>query len=401
MKKIHLWPEELFEENNLTTISATIEYPDQSRQTLWYRIPAEYRQLIPSNCDAFVVASIMTAMNLETDLLVHGSVAPSLLQNLAEYQIAWSCWRPDQYRQIEIIAETEQELCRDLSVDRAISAFSGGVDSCFTALRHKTGNCGRVQRNLEAGLMVHGFDIPLEDQHIFNSAVKKSSLILDSIGLKLIPMATNYRQIFSLKWEDIYVSAIASCFMLLQQGYSLGLIGSGAYTYRNLHFPHGCNPITDPLLSSNSFRIIHDGAGFNRLQKIQAIAEWEAALENLRVCWEGQQLNKNCGRCEKCIRTILGFRLVKPELPGCFEQDVTDAQILSLRNLKRVPLDELKLVLDQARKNNSEQSWVNALEQCIRSNTKKSYLMPNRSLARLTSKIANKIHQFYPTRSSL
>jgi hypothetical protein len=402
MKSTHLWPEILLGNNGYTKISVTLEYPDRSRKILWYQIPSEYHHLIPDSCDAFVVASILTAMSLEHDLVVHGNVSPSLLQNLTEYQVAWSCWRPNQYKQIEILADAEQELSQTSETDRAISAFSGGVDSCFTALRHKTGSCGRVQRNLQAGLMVHGFDIPLEDQEIFDSAVKKSRLILDSIGVDLIPMTTNYRQVFSLNWEDVYVSAIASCFMLLQRGYSTGLVGSGAYTYRNLHFPHGCNPVTDPLLSSNSFRVIHDGAGFNRLEKIQAIAQWKAALEHIRVCWEGEQLDKNCGRCEKCIRTVLGFRLVNPELPECFEQDVTDTQILKLKNLRRVALDELQLILNQAKAEQIKETWVSTLEQCIQNHQPKLALKkPASPLSRLSAKISRKLNRLAVSKGSV
>ncbi|WP_375515647.1 hypothetical protein [uncultured Nostoc sp.] len=142
---------------------------------------------------------------------------------------------------------------------RAISAFSGGLDSCFTAFRHSRGKCGRSQRPLEAGLMVHGFDIPLFEQESFDRAVQKSKLTLASLGLELIPMATNFRD-FKQNWEDTHGIAVASCLMLLQGGYSIGLIpSSDPYHAVDLSWGWGSNPLTDPLLSSSTFPIIHDG----------------------------------------------------------------------------------------------------------------------------------------------
>ncbi len=39
---------------------------------------------------------------------------------------------------------------------------------------------------------------------------------------------------------------------------------------------------------------------------------------------------RNCGQCEKCMRTVLSFRLIPMDLPACFAQDVTDEQVASL-----------------------------------------------------------------------
>jgi hypothetical protein len=34
------------------------------------------------------------------------------------------------------------------------------------------------------------------------------------------------------------------------------------------------------------------------------------ALQNLRVCWKNRKGTLNCGRCEKCIRTMIGLHTV-------------------------------------------------------------------------------------------
>ncbi|MBW4648298.1 MAG: hypothetical protein KME06_06310 [Kastovskya adunca ATA6-11-RM4] len=365
MLQTHIWQEASVEANGSVTVSAKIELPKKSLR-LWYSIPVEFSTLLTDSCDPFLVAMMLPAMRHSAPLIVHGKVSPSLLQNLVEFQAAWACWRPNEYYPIEISAEVEEEI-PIIASEVAVAAFSGGVDSCFTAFRHRENRCGRQARNLQAGLMVHGFDIPLEESLVFDRAAEKSRLILDSLGMKLIPIATNYRQVLpSINWLDAYGPAIASSLMLLSRSYNVGLIGS-AFSYHNLLLPRGSNPVTDPFLSSKAFQIIHDGAGFDRLGKIKEIGHWQEATQHLRVCWQGAQKDRNCGRCEKCIRTILGFRALGLSKPACFDQDVTDEQIIGIKGLTAIQLYEMELIL-QAVKGSVTDSWVNALEKCITRN---------------------------------
>lgn len=380
MRKAHLWPEEAVEANGSTTVSVTIESHDGGRTRLWYRVPCEYAALIPPSCDSFVVATVMLAMSQASDFAVHGEVSPSLLRNLQEFQAAWACWYPQKYRKIEIMAEVEREQPNAMAEEKAIAAFSGGVDSCFTMFRHKSGRYGRLTRNLQAGLMVHGFDIPLAQQEVFERAAKKSKAMLNSLGVELIPVATNYRE-FGLNWEDVFGSAVASTLMLLRGSYTVGLVPS-SYTYKSLFLPWGSNPLTDPLLSSNAFQVIHDGTAFKRIDKIREITNFPAALQSLRVCWEGKERDRNCGRCEKCIRTILGFRVMGIGLPPCFEQDVTDRQILDIKTSKKSQVTYFEEILQAAIAAGISDSWVTTIEQCIKRNQRTAFLEESKAALR-------------------
>ncbi|MBD2346616.1 hypothetical protein H6G18_21060 [Anabaena subtropica FACHB-260] len=311
-------------------------------------------------------------MKQDKNLIIHGEVSPSLLQNLAEFQAAWCSWRPNVYKLVDIHAEVVKEPAKNTDLDKIVSTFSGGLDSCFTVFQHRTHNLVKIQRNLQAGLMIHGFDIPLEEKEVFNNAVAKSKKILSSVGAELITMTTNLRLFTKLNWENTYVTALASCLSLLQRGYTAGLIPSSSY-YNEPSRLYPSNPVTDHLLSSNSFRIIHDGAAFTRLEKIRAIANSQEVLQNLRVCWQGDQKDRNCCRCEKCIRNILHFRILGMDLPACFEKDVTEDQILRMK-VKGAQLDALKDTLKTAKSVGISDSWVQALEKCIQHNQLRIFL---------------------------
>lgn len=393
-RQMHLWQEEAVVADGAVTVGVTLELANQKQTRLWYRLPESCQESIAPSCDPYIIATILLSMKQGADVQIHGEVSPSLLQNLSEFQAAWQCWRPQVYRAVDITAEVEREQPSPPVPEGAISAFSGGVDSCFTVFRHRTGRCGRWQQDLQAAVMVRGFDIPLDQPQVFDRAFVKSQATLSSLGVKLIPVATNFKEL-PLQWEDSFGTGVASTLMLFQRQYSAGLIAS-ASPYQSLRFPWGSNPLTDPLLSTQAFRIVHDGTSCDRLEKIKGISQWPEALQNLRVCWQGQQLDRNCGRCEKCIRTILIFRALGLGLPSCFEQDVTDRQILEVKGLKKSHvLIQLQPIVEAARASGIEASWVDALSTCIQRNLRQARLNTYKETlkARLPEPIIKEIQQ--------
>jgi hypothetical protein len=41
------------------------------------------------------------------------------------------------------------------------------------------------------------------------------------------------------------------------------------------------------------------------MQKLKIVAGWDVAFQNFRVCLANVPDKLNCGRCEKCVRTML------------------------------------------------------------------------------------------------
>ena len=271
---------------------------------------------------------------------------------------------------MEIVADRELE--QPAAATGAVSAFSGGVDSCFTVFRHATGRAGRQAQTLRAGMIVHGFEIALDDGAGFEGAAAKAEAMLADLGLDLVRMATNVRD-FSQNWRYARGAGVSACLMLLQPNARTGLVPS-TEPYDLLVAPWGSHPLTDPHLSSASFQIVHDGAGWTRPDKIGEIGEWPQALEFLRVCFLAEPRDGNCGTCEKCIRTILGFRAAGLGLPPCFARDVTNTQIRSLGRLGPIEEAELRQILDAAERAGIRDSWVRAVTSVLYRNRRKDFL---------------------------
>ncbi|MEM8941147.1 MAG: hypothetical protein AAGC91_03275 [Pseudomonadota bacterium] len=365
-RTLHIWQQPVKTYNNEAELSAILEGDGFSRRTLWFRVPESFSAQLSESSDPFVIATIFLAMRCGGRVHVHGQVSSSLLENLEEFMAAWRSWRPERYNEVSLHADAEQEPAKGAPTDRAISMFSGGVDSCFTAFRHANSICGRRTQNLQTSLMVHGFDIPIDEGRAFAVAFERSKRITDSVDIKLVPVATNFRAVVDLPWRDVFGAGLASCLHVFAKAYDVAIIPS-SYTYRTATFPYGSNAITDPLLSSASLRILYDGAETKRFEKIRQLLDWPEATENLRVCWQGDQKDRNCGQCEKCIRNILAFRALEFGLPGCFDQDISDEQIYSLR-VSGSALDALRSVGVEVDKTGSREPWVKALNSAIRRN---------------------------------
>ena len=72
----------------------------------------------------------------------------------------------------------------------SLACFSGGVDSAFTIYRYAG---KRRDHRAHAGLtalMVHGFDIPVDDAQGFGRAAERAQQMLESLNVPLVLMRT-------------------------------------------------------------------------------------------------------------------------------------------------------------------------------------------------------------------
>lgn len=282
----------------------------------WWEYPDEIPRPDDSDCDSYLLALLLPAMKRNVSIRICGSVSRELLANLVEFQKFWVSWRPELYREIPIEVETIR--VDPGPIQKAVVAFSGGVDAQFTAYRHAKGLAGHARRAVAAGVFVHGFDIPLAHADAFVGAARSAREVLMDIGLDLIEVKTNIREISDVNWEHFCGAALGATFAGMKRYAGMALIGSGD-SYSSLITPWGSHPISDPLMSSGSVRVLHDGAGFDRSEKIRQISTWTKGVEHLRVCWAGGLHDRNCGKCEKCVRTRLNFLLAGIAEPPCFD----------------------------------------------------------------------------------
>ncbi|ANQ85748.1 hypothetical protein dqs_2718 [Azoarcus olearius] len=283
---------------------------------LWFESEASIPPPDDDDCDSYVLATVMEAMREDRALIVEGRVSHRLLSNLTELQWAWAKWRPRLYRPVEIHVDHEVRAeTAGAAAPGAVCAFSGGVDATFSVWRHSQGLAGYRSQDIRFCALVHGFDIPLAEHEAFERARRRATATLADIGLNLVPIRTNYREVARASWEHSFSCALVSVLVNFRRVAGACLVGSSE-PYDSLVIPWGSSPITDHLLGTEGFEVIHDGASHSRTEKVGVISGWKAGAENLRVCWEGDLKDANCGQCEKCLRTRLNFLATGQQPPG-------------------------------------------------------------------------------------
>lgn len=337
---------------------ASLVVPDRPDEMLWYAVPDEYADCLDRTADTFLIAVLMLAMRQNRPLVLEGGkVTASLLANLDSFQATWDEWRLDLHR-VKVTAGIHPGIdsARDGPV---LLAFSGGLDSAYSAWQLLR---TRPVRPF-TGLMVHGFDIPLSDRTGFAGALRRARNLLGSRDVEVIPMQSNFRAVHdNADWGFHHASAIAAALTLLSSGFKQGLIS--ATLPRHMKSFWGSNPTTDPLFGSDRFPVAHCGDEVSRLQKLRAIAGWPEALANLRVCWQGQERDRNCGRCPKCLLTRLSFASLGLA-PACFDEALDDGEIMNLLPAAfrgRMEAFDAREIAAEARRRGLENDWIAVLE---------------------------------------
>lgn len=319
----------------------------------------------PSTLDGFLFGILAFAMRLGQDVHILGNITRTGLRNAYEFQDAWSAWKPQVYKKVSISADRIVEPMPDK--DEAITAFSGGIDSLFTALRHSKKLLGEASYPLKGkALLVHGFDVPLSEPAQFEALQKRTAPLREELGFELITIRTNLREINLQEWEDTFAAQLACCMHNYAHDCSYALIGSSE-PYNHLIIPWGSSPVTDHLLSSSNFKIVHDGAGFSRTEKVELVAKYPNAAAVAKVCWEGKETYKNCGHCEKCVRTLINFKAVGVDTPTCFENRLHTSMIRGMDIRNDAQCMELRSIVTYANKHGIKGDWLNTVIARIKS----------------------------------
>ena len=321
---------------------------------------------LSQDMDHAVLGLLFLAMRKKLDIIVEGSVNIFLLENLEEFMHVWASWCPEVFFRVEIIpAVVSKSFTVDLDRN-AVSAFSGGVDAAFTAYCNLYSKASLYSCSLNTLMLVQGFDIELDQNSAFNVVSSRCQKMLEDENVSLVKVRTNLKS-FLPDWEQNHGAGLASCLHLLNNQHSIGLISSDE-PYSHLVLPWGSNPLSNPLLSSGSMRIKPHGAGFTRTQKVEVLNGWEAARNYLRVCYMPPQTGRNCGKCEKCVRTMLNFMANNYPVPSCFPEGFSIEHLKAISSLNNIQTSYMIDILQTARKNNIKEPWVDEVSRIIKKN---------------------------------
>ena len=278
---------------------------------------------ISATGDAALAATLLPSMRWGGTLQVDAPVSSRLLANVGAIQKAFLA-HSRRLRPLEVVAPVATDP--EPASGRGVACFfSGGIDSFYSVLSHRN--------EISHLIFVHGFDIPLGERSL---RARVSASLRDAaaeLGKPLIEVESDVRRFSDryVDWPNEYLGAsLASVGLLLGPRFRKVYIASGYAPGVDVF--SGSTPEIDPLWSTESTEIAHDGQ-VARIEKIAAIAESPVALRRLRVCWENRGGAYNCGRCVKCLLAMAGLRAV-----DALQRCETFPLPLDLDALARLPL---------------------------------------------------------------
>jgi hypothetical protein len=338
--------------NGKGKVAATVTWEDCDRPSyeLYFETESEFAESLSCNPHAFLVGTIVPAMHYgERRVAIDAEICPELRQGLITAMSWLRHWYyPPTHELVRIEAKTQSRPVA-LASRRAGFFFSGGVDSFATLRKNRLTFPPEHPGYIKDGLLVYGLE--LDDLNAFGYVKDELSKVAKETGITLIPIYSNvylnYRQEdahqhFSFWIHEFAGAALSAVAHALAKRLSVVLIPSSDVFLHRKRFvlPYGTHALLDPNYSSYDLKIRQVGAELSRLKKMELIADWDPALQNLRVCnmfKRYQPRRLNCGRCEKCVRTMLTLlTLGVLDRTDAFQVTDISAELL-MRALKTIP----------------------------------------------------------------
>jgi len=321
-------------DGNRARVTANVQWEDCDRpgHNIYIETEEAFAKDLSLSPHAFLVGCIIPALHFgERRIFLDAEICPTLREGLETVMALMKEWTKGEYKPLNIEANTRSAVSNLNNHKRAGLFLSGGMDSLAALRINKKTYPEQHPGSIKDCLLVHGFDIGgvIErgmKYHVFDRAKEALSEIAKDANVALIPVYTNIRHLCDERelWLDRFFGAVlAAVAHAFSSRLNLVYIAS-SYDIPNLT-PCGSHPLLDPAYSSYDLRIIHRDLALSRLEKLRIVADWDVAFQNFRVCLANVPDRLNCGKCEKCIRTMIELLAIAAldKTKAFVENDVT------------------------------------------------------------------------------
>jgi hypothetical protein len=338
------------------TLSADITFRGKSTQHAYFTINKKYEALLSYDTSVFFAAVLLPCMKTHEDIYIDGAISAQLLENSNKIMTLVKKWNIG-LNPIKIHA---QKITKDKKKSQFVGEFfTAGVDSFYTYLKMK-----KTKDRITHLILVHGFDIPLENKSFFAEVKKTIEKIAKVEKVQTVIIETNIGQIVERKliWDFSHGGALASVALFLRGGLKKVFI-SDAVRNDEL-FPYGTHPVLNKLWSTETLSVKSVGGEYNRFNKIfHLVSKSPLALSYLRVCTQNLKGKYNCSHCHKCLVTMIYLYSV-----GVLHKSKTFEKHLDLNEIKNMYYDykfkyntQAEQILAYLKKENREQELQDAI----------------------------------------
>lgn len=300
--------------------SLTLRWEDCERAdtVAWIEWPEEQAEVLTADADSALLAAFPLAMwQGERRLQLEGDLCPRLADNARTAMALLAGWNPGlRPLALEVTERAPERPAAPHEARDAALCFSGGVDT-LAALRLNrrhvpAGHPARYRQGLFA-FGLNSYDLAAdgprpERWRAYEAQGARLARLAEACDLTLVRVASNLRSLYPSfeAWGAVAHGSSLAAFghAIRRRLRSLAIANSGLGVGPEI-VPH---PLLDGFYASHDLDVHSVHATLPRLEKVREVAQWPEGLAALRVCYlidlpaEGQV---NCGRCEKCVRTMV------------------------------------------------------------------------------------------------
>ncbi len=297
----------LSREGDITTLSAKCKIRKIGWDTVYFTLTSPQPEYVYEDASPFACALLVASMRQGEDLIIHGSISEKLYEGMDEIMDEMLTWNIGLSR-IAIKADKITEDAETPVGTKAGSFFSGGVDSFYTYLKHKTDPVG--EGRVDSLILVNGFDIDLRSKELWRMTLENIEQVAKAESVELVVVESNIQKLLEpiLSWDFAHGGCLAAVGLFLRGGMNRIYIPS-TFTVA-AQAPWGSHLKLDHHWSTERIVFVHDGTEATRVEKVGwQVAKSPVALKHLRVCYVNKIGTYNCGVCSKCIRTMVNLYL--------------------------------------------------------------------------------------------
>jgi hypothetical protein len=290
------------EPNGRVRLSADFRI-DGDVTTIWCETSEEYGCfLLSERADAFLCIAIPLAMRIKKNIVCEARVTEQFLHNLVEIMIPHLCAYDGRLFRPVITAEGDSSILQEGGA--VATGMSCGVDSLFSTFLYYSSSMPSMKlTHLYCGNYLYGNDGPI---------YRRSRSVADELDLPIVQTTTNINTALRLPHLQTHFFKTMFGVLCLRKLFR-------TYYYSSAedfsHFTLQDNSLRSTAeyellllytFSSSDIQIMAGGVKYERFAKTQAISSWPIAHRYLNVCLH-PEFERNCGRCDKCVRTLLAI----------------------------------------------------------------------------------------------
>ena len=366
--------------SDATVLSAQCKIRKIGWDTVYFSLDSKNHDYAASDASPFAAALLLASMKQGEDLIIRGSISKKLYDGMQTIMTEVTGWdiglKPIEVKPDSLTSDQFKPV-------KTATFFSGGVDSFYTYLKHKadTTKANRV----DSLILVNGFDVDPRNQALWRLTLENITAIAETEKVELVVVKTNIHALLEpiLAWDYTHGGCMAAVGLFLRNQFRQIYIPSTHSVAEQI--PWGSNLALDKHWSTETTAFRHDGSETTRLGKVTSqISKSPVALKYLRVCYMNTSGTYNCGRCDKCLRTMVNLYIAGAlEAATTFPDTIDTALVATVPTIKGADggiFHGENLAALRAK------NLAPALQQAIASSLDKTVAIQNSTIASLKSK---------------